>query len=198
MWNLKRVSLSVVSVFLNILGDNAELIRKKCIQYHWLTAFWAAFSDITIQYLCTMPVINVINCKTKGATVTYAFVSSMHSKSISAGKIAVFEDLAIWQIGLSKDDSCWGDFLTLWWGDLKTEIQMLGMQINGISSKRLFESYQHIMQRLALWHLCFNYFKMIWEVFYPCRSATERFTLQWAADHWHKDKTTRPCNFHSL
>lgn len=39
---------------------------------------------------------------------------------------------------------------------------------------------------------------MVWEVFYPGGTATERSTLQWAADHWHRDKTTRPTDFHSL
>lgn len=39
---------------------------------------------------------------------------------------------------------------------------------------------------------------MVWEVFYPGGSASERSTLQWAADHWHRDKTTRPTDFHSL
>ena len=88
-----------------------------------------------------MPVINIIDCKTKSATVAYAFDPSMYSESITAGKIAVFKDLAIRQISLSKNDLRWGDLLTLWWGDLKTEVQMLGMQTNGIGDKQPFESY---------------------------------------------------------
>lgn len=198
MWNPKAASLDTVLVFLNVLGDKAKFVRNKCIQHHRLTAFQGDFPDITIQYSCIMPVINVINCKTEGPTVGYAFAPSMHSESTTAGNIAVFEDLAIRQMGLTKDDSRWGDLLTLWWGDLKTEVQMLGIQSNGIGSKRPFKSYQHIMPGLALWHLRFNYFKKIWEVFYPGGSATERSTLQWAADHWYRDKTTRPSNFHSL
>lgn len=39
---------------------------------------------------------------------------------------------------------------------------------------------------------------MIWELFYPGGSSTERSTLQWAADHWHQNKTTKPTDFHSL
>lgn len=39
---------------------------------------------------------------------------------------------------------------------------------------------------------------MVWGQFYPGRSATKRSTLQWAADHWHRDKTTKSTNFHSL
>ena len=34
IWNPKRVSLDAVSVFLNVLGDNAKLVRKKCIQHY--------------------------------------------------------------------------------------------------------------------------------------------------------------------
>lgn len=39
---------------------------------------------------------------------------------------------------------------------------------------------------------------MVWEIFYPEGSASEGLTLQWAADHWYCDKTTRPTDFHSL
>lgn len=75
---------------------------------------------------------------------------------------------------------------------------MLSMQGHGIGANRPFETYKHLMPGLALWHLRFNYLKMIWELFYPGGSSTERSTLQWAADHWHRDKTTRPTDFHLL
>lgn len=75
---------------------------------------------------------------------------------------------------------------------------MLSMQNYGIGIDRAYDRYQHIFPGLALWHLRFNYLKMIWEVFYPGGSASERSTLQWAAEHWHRDKTTRPTDFHSL
>lgn len=39
---------------------------------------------------------------------------------------------------------------------------------------------------------------MVWEIFYPGGSASECSTFQWAADHWHRDKTTRPTDFYSL
>ena len=54
---------------------------------------------------------------------------------------------------------------------------MLGIQSNNISNKRLFESYQYIMPRLAFKYLHFNYLKMIWKVFYLGRSAIEKATL---------------------
>lgn len=75
---------------------------------------------------------------------------------------------------------------------------MLSMQTHGVGMKRPFDQYQHIIPGLALRHLRFSYLKMIWEVFYPGGTVTERSTLQWAADHWHRDKTTRPSDFHSL
>ena len=75
---------------------------------------------------------------------------------------------------------------------------MLSIQAHGVRSNRAYDRYQHLFPGLALWHLRFNYLKMIWELFYPGRSSTERSTLQWAADHWHRDKTTRPKDFHSL
>lgn len=101
-------------------------------------------------------------------------------------------------MGIEKTDLRWEDWLTIWWGDLKTEVQMLGMQAHGVKMDRAYDRYQHIFPGLALWHLRFNYLKMVWELFYPGGSATERSTLQWAADHWHRDKTTKPTDFHSL
>lgn len=63
---------------------------------------------------------------------------------------------------------------------------------------RAYNRYQHLFPGLALWHLQFNYLKMIWEVFYPGGSTSKRSTLQWAADYWHRDKITKPNNFHLL
>ena len=148
-----------------------------------------------------MPLIKVIDCKKEGKTEAFLFAPSMHSESSLAGSIAVFEDLNVSQMGIDQSDPQWEDRLTIWWGDLKTEILMRSMQIQGMQSEdstRLYHRYQHIFPGLALWHLQFNYLKMIWELFYPGGSATERSTLQWAADHWHCDKTTKPTDFHSL
>lgn len=39
IWNPKRVSFNAISVFLNVLEDNAKLVRNKCIQHHQLTVF---------------------------------------------------------------------------------------------------------------------------------------------------------------
>lgn len=72
------------------------------------------------------------------------------------------------------------------------------MQRLGQGMDRAYDRYQHLFPGLALWHLRFNYLKMVWEVFYPGGLALERSTLQWATDHWHRDKTTRPTDFHSL
>ncbi len=48
----------------------------------------------------------------------------MFSESFLAGNQSVFEDLNVIQMGI--------DWLTIWWGDQKTDAQMLGMQGNGI------------------------------------------------------------------
>ena len=145
-----------------------------------------------------MPKVDIIDCKTEGSTIAYPFAPAMASESTTAGNISVFEDLNINQLGLKKEDPQFGELLTIWWGDLKTEVQMLSMQGLGVGMDRAYDRYQHIFPGLALWHLRFNYLMMVWEVFYPGGSASERSTLQWAADHWHRDKTTKPTDFHSL
>ena len=145
-----------------------------------------------------MPRVKIIDCKIEGASEAYLFAPSMASESTTARNMSVFEDLAIHQLGLKKEDPRFNEALTVWWGDQKTEVLMLSMQGLGVGMDRPYDWYQHIFPGLALWHLQFNYLKMIWEVFYPGGSSTERSTLQWAADHWHRIKTTQPKNFHSL
>lgn len=180
-----------------MFGQAASAIRKETERSHRFGAFQAAFPDQQFSYHPTMPATNRIDCKKERCREAYPFAPSMFSESSTAGSLSVFEDLNIVQIGLDKSDARWDDWLTLWWGDLKTEVQMLSMQAHGIRSNRAYDRYQHLFPGLALWHLQFNYLKMIWELFYPGGSFTERSTLQWA-DHWHQDKTTRPTDFHLL
>lgn len=82
-----------------------------------------------------MPKIDIINCDIESITESYPFAPSMANESTTAGNISVFEDLVIGQLGLDKDDPRFGELLTLWWGDLKTEVQMLGMKGLGVGNK---------------------------------------------------------------
>lgn len=134
--------------------------------------------------------LNIINYKYEGKTEAFVFALSMHNKNSLSGNIGLFEDLNVIQIGIDKTDVWWNDWLTIWWDVLKTEVQMLDMQSHGVGMDWAYDWYQHIFLGLALWHLRFNYLKMVWELFYPRGSPSERSMLQWAADHWHRDKTT--------
>ena len=97
-----------------------------------------------------MPKVDLIYCKTEGLTVAYPFAPSMANESTTTGNISVFEDLNIIQRGLKKEDPCFDDLLTIWWGDLKTEIQMLSMQALGAEIEHVYDRYQHIFPGLAL------------------------------------------------
>lgn len=105
--------------------------------------------------------VDIINCKTEGITEAYPFAPSISNKSAIAGSISVFEDFNISQLGLNKDDPHFDELLTLWWEYLKTEVQMLGMKGLRVRSKRAYNQYKHLFASLALWHLCFNYLKMV-------------------------------------
>lgn len=198
MWSPTREFLDPLKVSCQAFDFEPREVRATCVLHHRFSSFKAAFPDQEFKFSPAMPKINIIDCKLEGATSAYAFAPSMYSESSTAGNIGVFDDLALKQMGLEKEDIRWDNLLTLWWGGLKTEVQMLSMQGHGIGANRSFETYKHLMPGLALWHLRFNYLKMIWELFYPGGSSTERSILQWAADHWHRDKTTRPTDFHSL
>lgn len=197
MWNPTSHFLKAHTISTRVLGIPIEDQRAKCIRHHRFAAFTAAFPAFAFSYNAAMPKVDIIDCKTEGATAAHPFAPSMASESTTTGNINVFDDI-VSQLGLKKDDSRWKDLLAIWWGDLKTEVLMQSMKIHGIGMDRDFERYEHLFPGLALWHARFNYLKMIWEIFYLGGSASERSTLQWAADHWHRDKTTRPTDFHSL
>lgn len=199
MWDSNREFPDTVDLLDSVYGPAGAFIRDQCICCHQFNAFRVAFPEESLEYNLSMPAIDIIDCKTKGATEAYAFAPSMFSESSTVGNMSVFEDLNVNQMGIDKIDPRWDDWLTIWWGDLKTKVQMLSMQSHGMGIiDRSYDRYQHLFPGLALWHLRFNYLKMVRELFYPGGSATERSTLQWAADHWHRDKTTRPTDFHSL
>lgn len=199
MWDAKRDMIDPYRLAGEVFGTEGTRIRHQCVRFHRFGSFMAAFPSIKLLYTsASMSAINCIDCRAEGKTEAYAFAPSMFSESSLAGNMSVFEDLSVIQMGIKRTDARESDWLTIWWGDQKTEVQMLGMQANGLRMNRPYDRYQHIFPGLALWHLRFNYLKIVWELFYLGDSATERSTLQWAADHWHRDKTSRPTDFYSL
>ncbi len=53
-------------------------------------------------------------------------------------------------MGINKSDTRWNELLTIWWGDLKTGVQMLGMQSNRYGMNLAYNQYQYIFSRLIL------------------------------------------------
>lgn len=88
-----------------------------------------------------MPKVDVIDCRTEGSTLAFPFAPVMASESTTAGNISVFDDLNINQQGLTKDDPRFNKSVYIWWGDLKTEVQMLSMQNYGIGMDRPYNLY---------------------------------------------------------
>lgn len=74
-----------------------------------------------------IPTINIIKCKKERYTKVFAYTSFMFNKSSTTKSIGVFEDLNVTQIGIKKDDHYCDNWLTIWWDDLKIQVQMLGM-----------------------------------------------------------------------
>lgn len=184
MWNASKAFPDCVDLFDSVYGPAGTRVRDEYTRCHRFNVFRVAFPEEVLVFNPSMRAINLINCKNEGATETYAFALSMFSESFVVGHMSVFEDLNVKQMGIEKTDPCWGDWLTIWWGDLKTVVQILSMQNHGMGLvDRPYNRYQHMFPGLALWHLRFNYLKMVWELFYLGGAATERSTLQWAADY---------------
>lgn len=86
-----------------------------------------------------MPKNNVIDGNAEGPTVAFPFAPAMFSEASAASNMSVFGDLVVRQVGLKKEDLCLLELLTLRWGDLKTEVQMLSMQTHGDGMRRPFD-----------------------------------------------------------
>lgn len=110
----------------------------------------------------------------------------------------MFGDLNIYQCRLKKKDLWFGKLFIIWWGNLKTKVQILNMQKYGVGIDCSYDQYQHIFTGLTLWRLRFDYLKIIREIFYLGKSATERFTLQWAVNLWQCNKKISPNDFYLL
>lgn len=186
MWDATKDLIQSREVIDKVFGSVGSNICKQCTQSYRLNAFRAGFPDETLSYTVSMPTIKIIDCKREGCTEAFAYAPSMFNKSSTAGNIDVFKDFNMIQMGIKKNDPHWAYWLIICWGDLKTQVQMLGMQTIGIGINRPYNRYQHIFPGLLLWHLRFNYLKMVWKVFYPGRLTIERSTLQWATNYyWH-------------
>lgn len=107
-------------------------VRDQCIRSHRLWAFLAVFPTFSFSYASSMSKINIIDCKTEEKTEAYVFAPSMFSENSLSGNQSVFEDLNVVQMGIDKMNSQWDNLQTIWWGNQKTEAQMLKMQRNGI------------------------------------------------------------------
>lgn len=125
--------------------------RIKYTRFHRFPAFQTAFSAEALLLLsASMPTINKIDYRIQKRTEAHAYSPFIFSESSTAGNIAVFEDLNVNQMGIKKTDCQSNDWLTICLGDLKTEIQMVELQINGTGMHQVYDRYQHIFPGLAL------------------------------------------------
>lgn len=103
-----------------------------------------------------IPNINPINCKLDGNTEVYAFAPSTHHESSLAGKIGVFDDLNIGQMGTEQTDPQWNDRLMIWWGIGKPRCSCFINErpINGIERRvkdHQAQQYFMIINALSPW-----------------------------------------------
>lgn len=150
MWNPKSDVLKPREFTRRAVGPDIRCQRDQCICHHRFASIITGFPDYAFSYSVPMPKVDVMNCRTEGSTSAFPFAWVMASESTTAGNISVFNDLNINQLGLIKDDPRFNKFLYIWWGDLKTEVQMLSIQNYRIGMDRLYNRYQHIFPGLAL------------------------------------------------
>lgn len=113
--------------------EESTHIRSQYTCVHRFKAFPAGFPQKAFQYSPKpIPRLNIIDCKREEKTEAFTFAPSMYNKSSLSDNIGMFEDLNVIQMGINKTDVRWNDWLTIWWGDLKTEVQILSMQSHGV------------------------------------------------------------------
>ena len=96
MWNTKKDMIDLKVLAINVFSPESTQIRKQCIRSYCFCAFLAAFPSKTLSYTSTaMPLISLIDCKTKGETEAYTFAPSIFSESSLDGNQSVFKDLDI-------------------------------------------------------------------------------------------------------
>ena len=115
-----------------LFGPHLQDQQDQYICHHRFSFFIAAFPNKTFFFSARISKVDIIDCKTKGSTIAYLFALAIVSKSIMIDNISIFEDLNMNQLDLKKEDPRFGELFTIWWGDLKTEVQMLSMQWLGI------------------------------------------------------------------
>lgn len=151
MWDAKRDMIDPFKLAVNVFGIEGTRVCHQYVRFHCYRSFMAAFLSINLLYpSILMPVINCVDCKVEEKTKAFMFAPFIFSESSLAGNISVFEDLNIMQMGIEKTNIHWSDWLTIWWEDQKTEVQMLGMQANGLLMDQAYNCYQHIFPGLAL------------------------------------------------
>ena len=105
--------------------------------------------------------VDIIECKTKCTSSDYPFAPVIASESITTRNISIFKELNINQLCLAKDDSCFDGIFYILYNDLKTEVQIISMQNYGLEIDCPYDCYKHIFPGVHLWHLCFNYLRMV-------------------------------------
>lgn len=88
-----------------------------------------------------MPSLNIIEYCKKCSIEAFVYILSIFNKSSILSNIGVFEGLNVKQMGIAKENSRWANLLTIWWRDLKTQIQILAIQTIGISINKYYNKY---------------------------------------------------------
>lgn len=63
-----------------------------------------------MKYTCSIPRINIIDCKVERCTSAFPFALE---KAFTLDNMSVFKGLVVWQMSLDWEDCCWSDHLTI-------------------------------------------------------------------------------------
>lgn len=65
----------------------------------------------------------------------------MAFKSTTASNIIILKNLNIRQFRLKKENTCWQKLFTIWWGNLKTKVQIFDIKMQKVNINKAYDRY---------------------------------------------------------
>ena len=123
-----------------------------------------------------------------------------YNEATNEGTAQIFESMLQKQFGLKEDDPRFTDHLRIVYGD-----QLTASRMHTYKTERLpqygdpYGRAAWLLPVFGLWHLKFNYLKLIWEKHWGGpQNNDDKSSLWWAHHHWHGKASINHTKFHQL
>ena len=121
------------------------------------------------------------------------------NEGTNVGTVAILDNYEEVQCGHSPESQRWSSDLTLWHGDVKTILRLRSVQdMRMLTAERPYDQKVWVMPVLGLWHLRYNFLKLIHKIHWGGSQPLDSSCLQYAADAWNRTNVNTPNDFQKL